>query len=392
MRTQSDASPRAEDGGIVSFTAVDVAMMRRALALARRGEGRVEPNPQVGAVIAKADGTIVGEGWHAAFGGPHAEAAALAASGASARGATLFVTLEPCCHHGKTPPCTAAIVAAGVSRVVVAAGDPFPRVAGGGLATLRESGLVVETGLLESEAVRLTAPFRKLVTTGKPWVIAKWAMSLDGRLAAPPGAGRWISSPGSRSVAHALRGRVDAIAVGIGTALADDPLLTARPSGPRQPLRIVLDSMARLPLEARLVRTAREVPVLVAAGPAATEDRVAALRDAGCEVWRAMAAGPAERLQELLVALGRRQVTNLVVEGGAGVLRTLFAADAADEIQAFVAPRVFGNAAGTAVLAGEIPPFEAEEIALPGGDVLVRGHVARGPGSGFGGKWTGRRD
>jgi diaminohydroxyphosphoribosylaminopyrimidine deaminase/5-amino-6-(5-phosphoribosylamino)uracil reductase len=359
----------------VHFSAVDVAMMRRALSLAHRGEGLVEPNPQVGAVVAKADGTIVGEGWHAAFGGPHAEVAALAASGGAAHGATLFVTLEPCCHHGKTPPCTEAIIAAGISRVVVAAGDPFPQVAGGGLAALRAAGITVDTGLLEADAVRLTAPFRKLVTTGKPWVIAKWAMSLDGRLAAPPGAGRWISGPESRSIVHALRGRVDAIAIGIGTALADDPSLTARPRGPRQPVRIVLDSTARLPLGSRLVRTARETAVLVATGPAAPEERVAGLRAAGCEVWRSAAIGPGERLGELLAELGRRRVTNLVVEGGAGVLRTLFEAGAADEIQAFVAPRVFGGDPTTAARLETIPPADFEEIALPGGDLLLRGIV-----------------
>jgi diaminohydroxyphosphoribosylaminopyrimidine deaminase/5-amino-6-(5-phosphoribosylamino)uracil reductase len=372
-------SPRAEDDSRVRFTATDVAMMRRAMSLAHRGEGHVEPNPQVGAVVAKADGTIVGEGWHAAFGGPHAEAAALAASGEAARGATLFVTLEPCCHHGKTPPCTAGIIAAGINRVVVAAGDPFPQVAGGGLAMLRAAGITVDTGLLEAEAVRLTAPFRKLVTTGRPWVIAKWAMSLDGRLAAPPSAGRWISGPESRSIVHALRGRVDAIAIGIGTALADDPSLTARPRGPRRPVRIVLDSTARLPLGSRLVRTARETPVLVAAGPAAPEDRVAGLRAAGCEVWRGASVGPAERLEELLAELGRRRVTNLVVEGGAGVLRTLFGAGAADEIQVFVAPRLLGGEPTAAGMLETIPPAAFEEIALPGGDLLLRGLLQQRP-------------
>ncbi len=363
----------------MGFTPSDIAAMRRALDLARRGEGSVEPNPQVGAVVAAAAGALRGEGWHATYGGPHAEVAALAAAGAAARGATLFVTLEPCCHHGKTPPCTQAIIAAGIARVVVAAGDPFPQVAGGGLAALRAAGIAVETGLLEAEAVRLTAPFRKLVTTGRPWVIAKWAMSLDGRLVAPAGAGRWISSPAARAIVHALRGRVDAIAVGIGTALADDPLLTPRPPGPRRPLRIVLDSRARLPLESRLVRTARETPVLVAVGPAAADDRVAALRGAGCEVWRGEAAGATERLRELLAELGRRRFTNVVVEGGAGVLRTLFAAGEADEIQAFVAPRDFGGDAATLTTVPEWPAVDFAESGFSGGDLLFRGLVRRKP-------------
>ncbi len=355
----------------------DTAAMRRALELAGRGAGHVEPNPQVGAVVVAADGTIVGEGWHAVFGGPHAEVAALAAAGPAARGATLCVTLEPCCHHGKTPPCTAAIIAAGIARVVVATGDPFPAVAGRGITALRAAGIDVETGPLAAEARRLIAPFRKLVETGTPWVIAKWAMSLDGRLAVPPGADRWISSPESRSLVHALRGRIDAIAVGIGTVLADDPLLTARPPGPRQPLRIVLDSAARLPLAAALVRTAREVPVLVAAGPAAAADRVAALRAAGCEVWQAASDTPSARLRELLAELGRRRLTNLMVEGGAAVLHTLFAAGVVDEIQAFVAPRVIGGDPDALPMLPAVPACDVEEVALPGGDILLRGLVRR---------------
>jgi diaminohydroxyphosphoribosylaminopyrimidine deaminase/5-amino-6-(5-phosphoribosylamino)uracil reductase len=361
----------------VTCSPSDTAAMRRALELAGRGAGHVEPNPQVGAVVVAADGTIVGEGWHAVFGGPHAEVAALAAAGPAARGATLCVTLEPCCHHGKTPPCTAAIIAAGIARVVVATGDPFPAVAGRGITALRAAGIDVETGPLAAEAHRLIAPFRKLVETGTPWVIAKWAMSLDGRLAAPPGADRWISSPESRSLVHALRGRIDAIAVGIGTVLADDPLLTARPPGPRQPLRIVLDSAARLPLAAALVRTAREVPVLVAAGPAAAADRVAALRAAGCEVWQAASDTPSARLRELLAELGRRRLTNLMVEGGAAVLHTLFAAGVVDEIQAFVAPRVIGGDPDALPMLPAVPACDVEEVALPGGDILLRGLVRR---------------
>jgi diaminohydroxyphosphoribosylaminopyrimidine deaminase/5-amino-6-(5-phosphoribosylamino)uracil reductase len=359
----------------VACTASEIAALRRALELACRGAGHVEPNPQVGAVVLAADGTLVGEGWHAAFGGPHAEVAALAAAGPAARGGTLCVTLEPCCHHGKTPPCTAAIVAAGIARVVVATDDPFPAVAGRGVAALRQAGIVVETGLLAGEARRLIAPFHKLVTTGLPWVIAKWAMSLDGRLAAAPGGERWISGPESRALVHALRGRIDAIAVGIGTVLADDPLLTARPPGPRRPLRIVLDSLARLPPTAALVRTVADAPVLVAVGPAADAGRMAALRETGCEVWQAAAESRAERLRELLAELGRRRLTNLMVEGGAEVLRTCFAAGLVDEIQAFVAPRIVGGDAASLPLLPEVPVCDVEEVALPGGDILIRGLV-----------------
>ena len=199
-------------------SAFDVSAMRRAIELAGRGAGHVEPNPMVGAVVAR-DGTIIGAGWHERFGGPHAEVAALAAAGEAARGATLYATLEPCCHHGKTPPCTTAIIAAGIARVVVAAEDPFPQVAGGGLAALSGAGIEVQTGLLAAEARRLTAPYRTLVEQGRPWVIAKWAMSFDGRLAAADPADRWISSLASRSIVHALR-----------AASMRSPWASARPS------------------------------------------------------------------------------------------------------------------------------------------------------------------
>lgn len=367
----------------------DTACMRRAVELARLGEGHVEPNPMVGAVIVSAGGEVVGEGFHERFGGPHAEVAGLAAAREAARGGTLYVTLEPCCHHGKTPPCTEAIMAAGIRRVVVAAGDPFEAVAGRGLDALREAGLVVETGLCEEEALRLTASYRMLVTHGRPWVIAKWAASLDGVLAAPLGGERWISSPESRAIVHELRGRVDGILVGIGTALADDPLLSARPEGPRRAVRVVLDSTARLPLESQLVGTAREWPVLVAVGPAADPGRVAALEAAGCEVLPLVQASEGQRLAALLQEAGRRRWTNLLVEGGAAVLETFFVEQLVDEIWSFTAAKVFA-ASGRGVVAGdptdsgvaaprlpEPPPLIIEGVQHPGGDLFVRGLVCR---------------
>jgi len=362
--------------------AFDAAAMRRALELARRGLGRVEPNPAVGAVVADG-GRILGEGWHERFGGPHAEVHALAEAGEAARGNTLYVTLEPCCHHGKTPPCTEAIIAAGILRVVVAAGDPHPAVAGGGLERLRAAGIAVQTGLLEAEACRLTAPFRKLVTTGRPWVIAKWAMSLDGRLAAPPGGDRWISSAASRALVHRLRATVDAIVVGIGTALADDPLLTVRlgddgaATESRRPVRVVLDRAARLPLESRLVRTARETPLLVAVGPAADAHRIERLRAEGCEVLVSPGQGRADLLACVLEELGRRRATNALVEGGGEVLRECFAAEAVDEAWVFVAPRVIGGDPRRLPLHPDLPALTIEEVSNPGGDILVRGLVRR---------------
>ncbi len=356
--------------------------MARALELARRGEGFVEPNPQVGAVVLAADGRVVGEGWHERHGGPHAEVVALSAAGEAARGGTLVVTLEPCCHHGKTPPCTDAVIAAGIRRVVVGAGDPFPAVAGGGIAGLRAAGIEVESGMLSAEAERLTAPFRRLVTSGRPWVIAKWAMSLDGRIAAASGKSNWISGEASRGVVHELRGRMDAILVGIGTALADDPLLTARPPGSRVPLRVVVDSAARLPPGSRLVQTAREVPILVAVGPDAPEDRLAVLHSLGCRIWRGAEADRDTRLVSLLGHLGGQRLTNLLVEGGGGIFGSLRDSGLIDEVWAFLAPKLLGGSRSPAAIGGEGAWIvdEAQGIAVEGvtplgDDLLIRGLV-----------------
>jgi diaminohydroxyphosphoribosylaminopyrimidine deaminase / 5-amino-6-(5-phosphoribosylamino)uracil reductase len=326
----------------LSTAELDRRWMDRALELAVRGQGAVEPNPLVGCVIARGD-RLVGEGWHTRFGGPHAEIEALRAAGAAAAGATLYVTLEPCCHHGKTPPCTDAVIRAAVGRVVVAQRDPFPPVAGRGLAQLREAGIPVDLGLFEREALALNAPYLKLIRTGRPWVLAKWAMTLDGKLATRTGHSRWISNPASRSCVHRLRGRVDAILVGRRTAELDDPLLTARPPGPRVATRIVVDSLARLALDSQLVRTAREVPVLVAAGPQAGAQACRRLQEAGCEVWTSAADDANERLQDLLDELGRRRMTNVLVEGGGQLLGSLLDGGEIDEVHVFLAAKLAGG-------------------------------------------------
>ncbi len=302
----------------------DESHMARALELARRGEGAVEPNPMVGCVIAD-DNEVVGEGWHQRFGGPHAEVEALTAAGPRAKGATAYVTLEPCCHHGKTPPCTQALIAAGIRRVVCAQRDPFPQVGGRGIEELRQAKIDVEVGLLESDAQQLNAPYLKLIKTGRPWIIAKWAMTLDGRMATAAGDSKWISGKESRTVVHQLRARVDAILVGSGTASADDPLLTARPPGPRVATRIVLDSSASLSLNSQLVRTATQAPVLIATSSTsstkANRDQLAA---AGCEILALDGASQNDRLLQLLDDLGRRGMTNVLVEGGPKLLGSLF--------------------------------------------------------------------
>ena len=259
--------------------------MQRALELAERGRGTVEPNPVVGAVIVDDSGRILGEGWHQQYGGPHAEVHALKAAGDAARGATMFVTLEPCCHFGKTPPCSRAVIAAGIKRVIIAMRDPAPHVDGGGIVELRAAGIEVEVGLLESDARRMVAPFVQLITQKRPWFHAKWAMTLDGKIATGTGHSQWITNEASRAVVHRLRGRMDAIMVGLGTALADDPQLTARPPGPRVALRIVIDSTGRLPVNSKLVQTAHQPPVLVFTTSRAPAAAIERLKTAGVEVF-----------------------------------------------------------------------------------------------------------
>jgi diaminohydroxyphosphoribosylaminopyrimidine deaminase/5-amino-6-(5-phosphoribosylamino)uracil reductase len=365
----------------MSPSEADTRFMSRALELAARGEGFVEPNPMVGCVVAR-DGQIVGEGWHERFGGAHAEVNALNAAADNARGATLYVTLEPCCHTGKTPPCTDAIIAAGIKRVVAAVRDPFPKVDGGGFAKLRAAGITCNVGVLESDIRELIAPYLKLVTTGRPWVIAKWAMTLDGKLATRTGSSQWISGEPARKRVHELRGRVDAILIGSGTARVDNPLLTARPPGPRTALRVVVDSTASLPLDSQLVRTARTVPVLVATSRHADHDNRAALEQAGVEVLPHAGESHAERIDGLLAELGRRKCTNVLIEGGSRLLGSLFDQRAIDEVHAFIAPKLIGgelapSPVGGAGLAAMTEAVQLQKcvVHVVGDDVYVRGRV-----------------
>jgi diaminohydroxyphosphoribosylaminopyrimidine deaminase/5-amino-6-(5-phosphoribosylamino)uracil reductase len=370
--------------------------MLRALELARRGEGSVEPNPMVGCVIVK-DGEIVGEGWHHRFGLPHAEVEALKVAGERAAGATMYVTLEPCCHQGKTPPCCDAIVAARVQRVVAAMRDPFPEVAGQGLKRLAATGIDVELGLRETEAQELNAPYVKLITTGKPWIIAKWAMTLDGKIATRAGYSRWISGEQSRAVVHHLRGRVDAVVIGRRTAQLDDPLLTVRveqgaaakssadADRPRRlPVRIVLDSLASLPSFSQLVRTAKEIPTIIAAGPDAPERDLRRLAAAGCEVLPFAPPSRHERLVQLLDELGRRRMTNVLVEGGSNLFGSLLDAGQLDEVHVFIAPKLFGGQKARSPTRGAGVERVNEALALInpritalGQDVYVSGRIQR---------------
>ena len=357
---------------------LDRSWMARALAEAERGRGSVEPNPMVGAVVVR-ESRVVGVGHHERFGGPHAEVNALARAGDLAAGATLYVTLEPCCHHGKTPPCTDAILRAGVARVVAAMRDPFPKVDGGGAAILRGAGVEASMGLMSDEARRLNGPYLKRLATGLPYVTAKWAMTLDGKTAASSGDGRWISGARSRALVHEVRGRMDAILVGIGTAMADDPMLNARPPGPRVPARVILDNAARLPLDGQLARTAREVPVWVAVTDRAPSGRRLALEALGCEILPFPGEGSVP-IVPLLEELGRRAVTNLLVEGGGTVLGAFLDARAVDEVDVFIAPIVEGGShrfspargAGCSTMA-EALRLDRHEVGVIDGDVRLRG-------------------
>jgi diaminohydroxyphosphoribosylaminopyrimidine deaminase / 5-amino-6-(5-phosphoribosylamino)uracil reductase len=360
----------------------DVDWMRLALTDAGKGLGSVEPNPMVGAVVVR-DGRLVGVGHHEWFGGPHAEVNALRQAGEAARGATLYVTLEPCCHFGKTPPCTDAIVAAGIARVVAAVRDPFPAVNGGGLTILEQAGLAIEVGC-EAEAARsLNAPYWKRLTTGLPYVIAKWAMTLDGKTAVATGDSRWISSESSRHLVHEIRGRVDAIVVGIGTVETDDPLLTARPPGPRHPARVVIDSTARLPIRSKLARTAREVPVIVAVTKHAVASRREALARIGCEIVELGGSGSGSvPISSLLEELGRRGMTNVLVEGGGRVLGSFLDEGRVDAVEVFIAPVLEGGdhprtaARGRGrTLMSEALRLRDTEVNRIGEDVHIRGRL-----------------
>lgn len=341
----------------MSFDTQQFQMMRRALDLAARGRGRVEPNPLVGAVVVAGE-KVLGEGWHAQFGGPHAEVVALEAAGERAAGATLYVTLEPCCHHGKTPPCTDRVLASKVARVVVAMSDPFPEVAGRGIERLRAAGMHVDLGLLEAEARQLNAPYLKLLRAGRPYVHAKWAMSLDGKIATHTGDSKWITGEAARAHAHQFRGLVDAIIVGSGTVAIDDPLLTARPPGPRVATRVILDSAARIPLGCHVVRTAREVPTILATTSRATAsaaaiDRFEKLIGAGCQclVLPEDQAGRVS-ITALLDDFGRRRWTNVLVEGGSSVLAAFLDAGEIDAVRAYVAPTLIGGRAARSATLG----------------------------------------
>lgn len=321
----------------------DEAYMTRALALARRGIGKVSPNPAVGAVLVRGD-RVIGEGYHRRFGGKHAEVNAIESAMENISGATLYVTLEPCFHHGQTPPCVNAIIQHKIGRVVIGMPDPDPRVSGRSIEKLRQHGIETVVGVLEKECRALNETYIKHRSTGLPWVTVKFAQTLDGRIATVSGQSRWISSPASRKIAHRLRARHDAILAGVGNVLADDPELTTRLVRGKNPLRVILDSKLRIPLKARVLTDQTAAPTLVITTPAANNDKLAALKKMGIGVLTAPpdASGRVD-IGELLKALGQRQVTSVLVEGGGEVITSFLRQGLADRLVVFIAPKILGR-------------------------------------------------
>jgi diaminohydroxyphosphoribosylaminopyrimidine deaminase / 5-amino-6-(5-phosphoribosylamino)uracil reductase len=357
--------------------------MKLALRLAAKGAGWVSPNPMVGAVVVK-NGRVVGQGYHRRAGLPHAEVEALAAAREAASGADLYVTLEPCNHQGKTPPCTRAILAAGVRRVIIAARDPNPRVTGGGAKFLASRGVEVSQGLLDAEARRLNEAWMHWVNTGRPWVMAKAACSLDGKIATVGGESQWLTGEAARGLGHRLRHRVDAIVVGVGTVLADNPQLTTRrPRGQgKDPIRVVLDSRLRLPLTSRLLNLESPAPTWVATTSQAPADTIRALKERGAQALMLPEDAGRVSLAALLEELGSRQVQSLLVEGGAETLGAFFDQRLVNQFYFFYAPKILGGQLAPGMVGGQgIVHLGQAHIARDlsvrrvGGDLLVSGYL-----------------
>lgn len=361
----------------------DEQFMRDALALARLGRGRTSPNPVVGAVIIK-DGRVVGRGWHQKAGTAHAEIHALAEAGADADNATIYVTLEPCCHQGRTGPCTDAIIAAGISRVVVAMTDPNPLVAGCGIAVLRNNGIVVDTDVLSDEAALINAPFIKWISCNMPFVTLKNGVSLDGKIATRTGNSRWITSEESRLEVHRMRDGSDVIITGIGTVIADDPELTTRlPEGGKSPVRLVVDRLARTPLTAKIIND-RKTPTIIAVSKDAPLDRIAALEAKGVEILKVSEFAGRLDLSAILRNLGQRCMTHVMVEAGATLNSSFLFGNYVDRVVMFIAPKIIGGTGAPGSYGGEGSDLLSEAVELEdlivsqkGPDLMIEGFVKR---------------
>jgi diaminohydroxyphosphoribosylaminopyrimidine deaminase/5-amino-6-(5-phosphoribosylamino)uracil reductase len=366
----------------------DQIWMRRALDLAARARGRTSPNPMVGAVLVK-DDQLVGEGFHAYAGSDHAEVAALREAGPAAAGATLYVGLEPCCHFGRTPPCAEQIVAAGVRHVVAACEDPNPAVSGKGIAALRAAGLAVEVGVLAREAARLNEAFFTHVRTGRPFVTLKVAASLDGKIATRTGESRWITGESARRRVHQLRNETDAVLVGIGTVLRDDPLLTTRLgiADQRDPARVIVDNLARLPLRAKVVNRASTAPTLVAVSQMAPRTKLEALEREGVQVMVVENSPRRVSLERLMEALGKRGILSVMIEGGAEINASALRERIVDKVQVFLAPILIGGSSTPTAVGGDGIETLSQALRLRDvrierfdGDILVEGYLRTGAG------------
>ena len=348
--------------------------MRRAIELAKRGTGFVNPNPLVGAVIAK-NGRIIGEGWHEHYGEPHAERNALMHCTEDPAGADIYVTLEPCCHHGKQPPCTEALIAAGIGNVYVGSFDPNPLVAGKGLEMLRAHGINVYENILRDECDALNDIFFCYITKGRPYIILKAAMSLDGRTASYTGDSKWISNELSRKNVHRTRKRVSAIMAGINTVLSDDPMLNCRTDEPSDPVRVICDSKLRIPLSSKIITTAHKIPTIIATVSDDTE-KIAQIRSAGAEVI--ITDGDRVDLKALINELAKRKLDSVLVEGGATFHAAMLEAGLCDLLQIYIAPKIIGGTDARPVIGGkgvsrvaDAYMFSAPEITRFGDDILL---------------------
>ncbi|HEY4481824.1 MAG TPA: bifunctional diaminohydroxyphosphoribosylaminopyrimidine deaminase/5-amino-6-(5-phosphoribosylamino)uracil reductase RibD [Candidatus Brocadiaceae bacterium] len=357
----------------------DEKYMALALELAEKGRGKVEPNPMVGAVLVK-DGEIVGKGYHQVFGGAHAEIYAIHEGGTNCRGATLYVSMEPCAHYGKTAPCVDAIIKTGITKVVAAVIDPNPITAGKGIQKLKEAGVEVVVGVMEMQAKRLNVPFFKLMQKELPYITVKWAMSIDGKIATHTGESRWITSDESRKYAHKIRGQMDGVLVGINTVVRDDPLLTCRIEGGRNPKRIVVDSSALLPVNSRLLSTINEGEIIIAVNKNAPLSRVDKLVQLGCKIVQTKDMNGHVDFKELFQRLGEMKLTNILVEGGSRVITSVIEDRLADRVMVFVAPIIIGGAGAKSPVLGtginkinEAAEIDEIEIKRFSNDIVIEG-------------------
>lgn len=354
----------------------DAYYMKRALRLARQGEGRVSPNPLVGAVIVK-DEQILGQGYHRYYGGPHAEIEAIGKARAPLAGATIYVTLEPCSHFGQTPPCVETLIKSRAARVVIGITDPNPLVAGSGIAALQRAGIATTVGVEEEACREINESFFKFITTGLPFITLKFAQTLDGRIASVAGHSRWISSPPARTFAHRLRHSHDAVLVGVGTVLQDDPELTVRRVRGRNPLRIIVDSRLRLPLTAKVLQDQDSARTIIAATRQAAPDKIRQLAAMGVETLLADEDGDQHvDLGKLFRELGKRRITSVLVEGGAAIITSLLKAKSADRLVAIVAPKIIGSGVAAVGDLGnkhmdEAVPVSLRRVYRLGGDVVI---------------------